>query len=308
MASNELPKALPQLFALAENMADGLHEYEFLLKIKQNTEVVFRADLDAATLAAGDYANAKGWKNTYSTALRIADSNARAFLKAARGVLVDRYGEFWSDAWKATGFPNNSTAVPNTQVERLTLCTSLKNYFINNPSHAVLDAKINVTALIAETRGNALSNARQTVKNGNVTAGNKKIARDVAVKILLVRMRGLIGELSQLLKDNDPCWEAFGLNQPGAPSAPEAPEALTLTSGSPGTAHADWADSRRADRYRVWLNVVGNSSVFQSVATVHDSDATLFSLGSGKTVRIYITAVNETGESQPSAIAELGVA
>ncbi len=50
--NNTLPSGRPQLFALAEDMADGLHDHGAAVDIKQNTEPVFRADLDAARTEA----------------------------------------------------------------------------------------------------------------------------------------------------------------------------------------------------------------------------------------------------------------
>jgi hypothetical protein len=48
MATNRLPDPLDRLFALAEDMADGLHAHEAPVGIKQNTEAAVRADLAAA--------------------------------------------------------------------------------------------------------------------------------------------------------------------------------------------------------------------------------------------------------------------
>jgi hypothetical protein len=47
MATNRLPDQLNRLFALAEDMADGLHAHEAPVGIKQNTEAAVRADLAA---------------------------------------------------------------------------------------------------------------------------------------------------------------------------------------------------------------------------------------------------------------------
>ena len=128
--------------------------------------------------------------------------------------------------------------------------------------------------------------------------------RDAAVEALKTRMRGVISELDQLLGDTDPRWDAFGLNAPGAAETPDTPEALVLTPGAPGTLLADWADARLAARYRVWILIVGVDTDFRPAATVTDSDATLPVLGSGKTVRVRVTAVNDAGESTPSATVE----
>ncbi len=305
--NNTLPSGRPQLFALAEDMADGLHDHGAAVDIKQNTEPVFRADLDAARTAESVYAAAKSAKDGLATALRIADSNSRAFLKAARAVLAQSLGEAWSAAWDATGFPIASTAVPTSQDERLTLCGRLKNYFTDNPAMEVNTPKLVVSAARADALFTALSAARAAVNNGNTDAGNKKAARDAAEDKLRTRMRGLIAELGQLLGDTDPLWDAFGLNAPGAASTPDAPEALVLTPGGAGTLHADWADARRAARYRVWVQVMGVDADFRAVATVTDSDATLSGLPSGKTVKVRVTAANDAGEGQASEVAEVVV-
>ncbi len=68
--------------------------------------------------------------------------------------------------------------------------------------------------------------------------------------------------------------------------------------GSAGVVYADWADARRAKRYRVFKKVTGVDNDFHSVASVTDSDATMIGLPSRATVEIQITAVNDAGESQ----------
>ena len=302
MAANPIPEALPQLIALGEDMADGLHDHEGAAGIKQNLEAAFRPELDAAKSAESKYAAAKGTKDTLSTTLRIADSNARSFLKATRAVLAQKLGELWSAAWEPTGFPNLSTAVPGTQEERLTLCAALKPYFITNPANEV--AVMNVTAANADAKFTALSNARNAYNNGASDAVTKKQGRDAAVVTLKARMRGLTSELGQLLDDDSPLWDAFGLNAPGSASTPEVPEALVVTPGVAGTLLVDWADARRATRYRVWVQVVTVDNDFRAAATVTDSDATVSGLPHGKTVKVRVTAANDAGESLPSAVVE----
>jgi hypothetical protein len=71
--------------------------------------------------------------------------------------------------------------------------------------------------------------------------------------LLKKRIRELISELEQLLASEDPRWDAFGLNAPGAPETPEAPDNLILTPGTPGHVLADWSDARRVTAFgSVW--------------------------------------------------------
>jgi hypothetical protein len=306
MASNPIPKILPQLLSLAEDMADGLHEHETALSIKQNTEAALRTDITSARTTESNYGAAKGEKETASNNLRIADSNARTFIKTARVVLAQRFGDTWSQAWEPSGFPNQSTAVPGTQEERMNLCQSLQIYLANNPAHEL--PALGITAANAGQRFDALSDARAAVNSNNAAAGQKRDFRDGAVEQLRTRMRGLIHELEQLLSAKDPRWDAFGLNAPGAAESPEVPEALVLTSSIAGTVNADWADARRATHYRVYAQIVGVDQDFRQVLTRDESDATLVGLPSSKTIRVQVVATNDSGASQPSETAEIIVA
>jgi hypothetical protein len=52
---------------------------------------------------------------------------------------------------------------------------------------------------------------------------------------------------------------------------------------------------------RRWVFIVGVDTDYRNVATANDTEATLTNLPSGKTAKIQITAVNDAGESGPSA-------
>ena len=299
---NSLPAALPPLFALAEDAADGAKDHGPTIELKQNTEAAIRADLAAARTAEKIYGNAKTAKDTFSTNLRLADSNARSFIKSCSAYFSETLSEDWSAAWTDTGFPNQSTAVPGTQDARYTLVGSLKTYFTDNPTMEVDTPKLVLTAAKANTLYTALTAARKAVNDGNTDAGTKRNLRDAAVDDLKTRLRGLIAELGQLLDDNSPVWDAFGLNEPGADITPDVPAAPVLTpGGTPGTLHADWPHARNAARYHVWLFIVGVDAAYRNVATANDTEATLTGLPSGKTAKIQITSVNDAGESGPSA-------
>jgi hypothetical protein len=304
MASNKLPDALDDLFTLGEDMADGCHNHEAAIGLKQNKEADVRLDLTAAIAAQGAYKTALGTKNTLGTAVTVADSNAKSFISSARRVLVSYLGDGWSTAWEPTGFPNQSTAVPTTQSERQALAQSLKNYFTANPTQE--NAPLNVTAAKAGTVFTALSDARSAAADGNTDAGNKKNTRDTAVATLRSRLSGLMSELGQLLDDNNPLWLAFGLNLPGATDLPDAADGLVLTAGPAGTVLADWSDASRATRYRVFKQVVGVDNAFVQVNTVNDSDCTLSGLPTGKTVKVQVISANDAGQSDPT-VAEIVV-
>lgn len=302
MAENRLPDGLDDLFTLAEDMADGLNDNEVAIGIKQNDEAAVRAALTAAQNAHDAYSVARSQKRTRGTAVRVADSNARAFIGVTRSVLVPYLGGQWSASWLPTGFSNQSLAIPPTTAERQALLQSLQTYLTANAAQA--NAPLNITAARAGLLFTALSDARSALNAQLATLGQTKLNRDAAETTLRKRMRGLIDEVGQLLADNDPIWLAFGLVPPAYPDTPDAPDAPVLTLLGSGALMADWADEARATSYRVWKQVFGSDPTFVAVATVTDSDATLSSLPVGATVRVYITALNETGESQPGPFAE----
>ena len=305
MASNNLPDSIQELFTLGMDMADGLHAHKTAVGIKQNTEVAFRADLDATIAAQTAHLNAQAAKAGLSTAVTLADSNAKAFISAARRQLANYLGENYSQAWAATGFPDQSVGVPGTQAKREALLQALQTYFTANAGQE--NAALNVTAARAGTLFMAMADARNAAAEGNAVAGQKKNLRDAAEKTLRTRMSGLIGELGQLLDDTDPVWLAFGLNLPGATNVPDPADNLVLTAGGPGTVLADWSDASRATRYRVFKQIVGVDAAMMAVATVTDSDYTFAGLPAGKTLRVKIIAANDAGQSPASDPAQIVV-
>jgi hypothetical protein len=297
MASNVLPSGLDALFTLAEDMADGLNAHAAAIGILQNTEAKVRADLLAAQTAQNNYVASRAAKIGLTTAQTVADSNAKAFIGITRDVLAVTLGGQWSQVWEATGFPNQSLAIPAKIDERQALLAALQAYLTANPTKE--NAPLGVTAAQAGTLLTALSDARSAVNNGLVENGQKKALRDTAERTLRTRLRGTIDELDQLLDDNDPRWHAFGLIPPAQIGPPDRPANLVLTQGVAGSVLADWADSARAVAYRVYKQVVGVDPDFVLAVTVSDSDCTLSGLPSGATVKVKVVAVNADGDESP---------
>ena len=306
MAANPISQQLELMFALAEDMADGLAAHAVGVGIAQNTEARMRDDLAAARLGQSNFETARQAKRDAVSAQNIADSNARSFILSAAGVLRNFLGTTWSESWEPAGFRQSSISVPTVMAARQTLLADLRDYFTTHAAQEVV--ALNITATQAGTLFTALSTARSAVNNALSEVADKKAARDGTVRSLNRRMRGLVDELGQLLEDSDPRWVAFGLLAPGASETPDSPDGIVLVAGAePGSILVDWADVPRALRYRVFKQVIGTDANFVPAATVNDSDATLTGFTTGATVRIQITAVNDAGESQPSAAVEIVV-
>ncbi|MEI7730381.1 MAG: fibronectin type III domain-containing protein [Verrucomicrobiota bacterium] len=305
MASNPIPNQYGQVMSLARDMVDGLHRYETVIGVKQNTEAKFLVDIAATDTATMNFSDAKKAKKTLGANIRIADSNMRAFIKATRAIFAQKFGEHWNQNWQGTNWPGGSTAVPGNQAKRSQLCTDLKTYLTKNPT--MENAPLEVTAAKAGLLFDAMHDAHEAWNDGVVAASQKRVARDAAMETLRVRMRALIQELTPLMDPLDPRWDAFGLDQPGAPDLPEIPENLIVTTDGPGVLLADWPDSRRANYYRIFIQVVDVDEDFRHVINRDNSDVRLTGLPTGKTVKFRVTAANDTGESQPSEDKEIVV-
>ena len=303
MASNALPDKRDRLFALGEDMCDGAHTHEVAIGLKQNLEAVVRPALDTARAAEAAYGACQVIRKAANAALTGADNAARIFITNARRRLAMFFGEKYSTEWSAAGWPANSTGVPRTQDERFNLVNSLKIYLTATPAHASTDMGVTVAA--AGTVYTTLSDARAALDQKVTESGQAKATREAAEANLRKRMKGMITELDTLLGAEDPLWHAFGLNRPADEETPEAPTVTTSTPGSAGILHVDWDDPLRADRYRVWLLIVGTDTDFNAVDTVYDSDATLSGLTTGSTVQIRVTSVNDAGESGPGPMIEV---
>jgi hypothetical protein len=141
----------------------------------------------------------------------------------------------------------------------------------------------------------------------NFDAGTKLGARDAAATALGNCLGGLVEELGRLLAADDPRWHQFGLNMPSDPETPEGVEGVVVTPGAPGVLHLDWPDTRRAQHYNVWVQVVGVDADFRKADRRDESDATLAGLPAGATVNVKVTAGSDAGEGPASAVVEIKV-
>jgi hypothetical protein len=287
MATNKLPQSpIERILSLAEDMADGASTHGTPIGLLQNTETAIRADLTAAQTAESLFQAARANKSAKSAAQQIADSNAKAFIAATKKILSLTLGNAWSTEWAAAGWNTPTLALP-----------AIATYLTANPVKE--NAPAAVTAANAQALHAALSTAISGVHTANVASGQAKATRDAALEKLRQRMSGLVRELEQLLKDDDARWYAFGLNRPEDPETPAIAAGLVATPGAPGVLLLDWADARRAERYKVETKKTGDAD-FTEAAQVTDSEATLTALPTGATLTIRVLSANAAGYAQPS--------
>ena len=298
MAGNPVPRLQDDLLALAEDMADGCRKHEAAIGLQHNKEADMRAAITALRNTEAGFGRAKSNRQDAMDALHAVDDAATEFLGTARKMLATFLGNYWSRQWEATGFPDNSTQVPKSQEKRMNLCAALKIYFTNVPGHEA--SVMGVTAAIAETRFQAISDAREALALKEAAQTTARQARDTAFSTLRKRMSNLINELDTLMAPDDSRWHGFGLSMPADPNTPEPVESLTLTAGTTGAILAGWPPARRATRYRPFVQVEGVDPEFVARKAVHDLSVNLTGFRDGQTVNVYIVAANDAGEAPPS--------
>jgi len=303
MAVNPIPNALSDLFALAEDAADGAHTHEVAIGLKQCTEATIRFDLGNVKTKRDLHAAQVAAKPALATTVRVQDSNGKALIGITRDVLVPRLGATWSQQWAGTGFPNQSLAVPKEQGVRQTLLETLQTYFTNNPTHEV--AALGVTAAALGAQFTALSDARSAFSGATATIGQLMGDRDVFVIQLKKRLRALIDELTLLLGPNDPRWYAFGFVPPGADQTPDQVESVEVQVGPGNTLLVAWLATALAESYHIDIQVVGVDADFHRVATVSETNTILSAQPAGATVRVRVTALNGSLAGPPSDVVEI---
>lgn len=298
MASNPTPDDSDVLLALAEDIADGCHDHEVAIGIKQNTEAALRAAITALNTQQLTLANLKNATETKSGLLQAADAAGKEVIGNSRRRLSKLHGERYNSGWEAAGFPDESTAVPKTPDKRFTLLGKLAAYYTATP--AAESADMDATAAICTTAHGAVSDARQALHTAEMNQSNGIKTRDAALRTLRLKVRGLITELEGLVADDDERWTAFGLNVPAHPVAPEAIDSLTLEALGDGKVHAVWTYSRRMNNTRLMVRRVGVDDDFVSVGIVDGLEKTLSGHTAGLTLEVKAIATNDGGDAPPS--------
>ena len=307
MSSNATPDNNDILRALADRIADGCHQHEGPIGIKQNTEATIRAAITGLAQSELQVGLKKSALSDAFAALATEDAAGLKVLTDCKLRLAQKLGQRWNPAWEPTGFPGQSTAVPMTMDERFTLLDSLKDYFTAVPANESVD--MGATAAICLAAWTALSNARQAVANAESAQTTAFGNRTTAENALRKRVRGLINELEGgLLPDDDARWEDFGLNIPANPSAPESVASVTLAPASANRLEVTWPYAVRAIRYIIEILIVGVDTEWRTGANSKDLTVILKGFTVGQIVKVRIVAANDGGNAAPCPEAQAVVA
>lgn len=229
---------------------------------------------------------------------------ALSFAQVTRDNLKPKFGPQYSKAWDAVGFYNRTLTIPRAVPKAMGLVKSMGLFLEAHPELAIADV---MTAAIATAIYDPLNTAYLAVSVAKTDLREKRTARNTARKELRQHLIQLRRELSMLLPADDPRWLTFGFNVPADMSVPNAPEGVTVTPGLPGEGALSWDHTVNAERFHVWQQRVGVDTDPVKIRTVTGTSVELTGLASGAHVKFFVTAVNGSGESIPSAVVELVV-
>jgi hypothetical protein len=300
VASNPTPININELMASGEDMYDGLFRHAVAINIKKNDAPGFRLKLDALIQAQVSLKAAQGAEPAAYSAMRTADSNGKGFIGAAVKVISLQFGSKWTDEWLATGLPDNKPGIPGTQDKRFAALAGLKGFFTANPALEVSTPKLTVTAALAETLYQALSDARMLVGNALALSADKLMLRDAALEVLRGAYRSTVEEIGELLADDDARWYDFGLVRPIDGDQPGIPMNVVVTVMGGGKLLVQCAGARRGNSFNFYRKIIGTDAEPVKVENQPGTTYVIEGMPVGATVEVTVTAVNDTGEGHAS--------
>lgn len=296
MASNRVPDAQAIRLRLANSELGGISNLGVQIGLSVVTAPVMNgkiADFNVADTAASA---ANTDKSAKQGVLNAATNDAMALAGVIKRYLTDEpgFGTAPNAQWQELGFPAGSLQIERKAIE--TLMTQMSAFLLAHP--AMENQSRGVTGDFCLDKRDYIIQSRSQLDAAKADYSAKKGVEDAAFKSLGETMSQLVKELKLHLGNDDARWYAFGLRRPDDPETPPQPHNLLLSSGGEGRVFCDWDDVPGASRYHVWL-AQGEQKAAR-VASVEDSEFMLQDLMVGTTVKIYIVAANEGGDSVPS--------
>ncbi|HET6407643.1 MAG TPA: hypothetical protein VFG14_07165 [Chthoniobacteraceae bacterium] len=306
MKLNVTPNSIPKLRTAAAAALSGATSLGAAINLQHNTAGTIGADYHRlfgdpnAALPAlrigkqGDYLDARVQALAASAAHQAVVRTGREFFASAVELLRGEFGRLWGSAWSAAGFTFGSLAMPADPCAAL---LEFHAYFQLHPERESVERNVNAArALALVTQIDAAQLNVAAKESARVAA---KQARDDAFNLLRQRIGDLRGELDLTLEDDDARWYQFGFRRPIDGRIPTPVEGLVLGAGAAGEVIAQWQASARVLNYRVMRTVVGVDEDPVEVGLFSDLTAVIRPLPIGATVRVEVSARNNSGETIP---------
>ncbi|MDB6025775.1 MAG: hypothetical protein JWM68_1998 [Verrucomicrobiales bacterium] len=292
-----LIKQIPVLIPAGNKAIHGSTLHRVLLGILHNTPENIAADLNGLISSRDNYELARLSFTTTRSTLIAKTQMSRETIRIARDIVKQYLGNEYNINWDITGMVG-SIALPTSPEELSNVALGFKAYFTAHPEHE--NVPLQITAAKLQILYDDLVAAENAVLTDQETVDTLRIVRDEKADRLYKRLRSCVDELNLLMGPLDPRWKSFGFNLPGAEETPDVPTNFAAVLIGPTTSAMKWDAAARATYYRVWKRVIGVDAEPVAVGSPGDIDFNLENLPAGSTIEIYVSAVNNGGESQLS--------
>jgi len=178
-----------------------------------------------------------------SPALQDAFQVAGAIIKADAKILQVKEGERWTAMYGQHGFLNESTRVPDKAEARLLQLGVLAKFLGKNP--AAENEALGVTAAKAKAAAKNLKTAMGELTTNEQAQQALEAKCERLASQLRKRLRTLIGELKEVLSQDDPRWEELNLVTPATHRAGKAARDRKAKKKSEARAEGAVASARR---------------------------------------------------------------
>lgn len=254
-----------------------------------------RIDTDCAAAAEAVLGYQKEVANRVpkAAAFQAALATARTWCTRAKDTLKPHLGDRHSSLWRPTGF-TTSLRVPRDYT-LYALVDALAKYLAEHPEQANSMEKVNVTEARALEVLAALKSAKDDLDAQDALVQEKHAAQNEAFETLRSRLRGLKGELEQLIGAEDPRWRRLGFNIPAEPETPAQPGGVTVNSNTPGQLLVSCEPVAFAERYRWFVQQVGTTAEPEATGTSVEPLFVIDGLEPGAQFNVYVSAVNAAG-------------
>ena len=212
MATNVTPIQDSKLLSAIALLVKGCQKLESELGIKQNTSAVLQRALDEVQETQKSLNQQKKALSAVRQNFQVSDRLAKKTISNCRLRLAMLYGQEFNADWEKVGFPDHSTAVPESLEKRQALLLSLEKHFQFTPLQESKDME--ATAEACRSAWSEVNDSRIVIEKETKLRTKAVRARNKARLMLKKRYRSLIVELGVLISPDDPKWREFGLNPP----------------------------------------------------------------------------------------------
>jgi hypothetical protein len=233
-----------------------------------------------------------------AAALEKVLSEARTWCFRAKDTLKPFLGESHNSLCRPTGFVT-SLRVPQDYGGLLPLVGTLAKYLVEHPEQTDNSEKVNVTAALALELVESLRSAKRARDAQDALIGAKHDKQEQALEALRNRLRGLVGELKQLLGPADRLWRRFGFNIPAEPETPAQPADMQVNNTTPGQLLVSCAAVAFAERYRWFVQKALSTDEPVAVGSSIEPLFVVENLEPAARFNVFGSAVNLAGNEGP---------